>query len=333
MNCVIDQIRRAASHLLAYPFRVWGFGEGIGIRALLEASAVTHDPQYEAFVRGLFSAWLGRGAAKTFEDHIAPGYELLALYQRTGDAALLDAARRLAALQSRFEMHDGIRLHRPDQPGWKRQIWVDCMHIDGPFLARLAQVTGDEALFDAAADQVLSYARVLQEPDGLFRHGWEASCGANGQLWARGNGWALTGLLDTLAALPAENRARAEICDRVTRLLRALELHQAPDGLWHTVIVDDATYTETTLAAMLSVALREATRCSLIDTRPYDRMRTSAEHAVLQNVSANGELGLTSEATPVSEHRVYATRRFGVFPWGQGPLVLLLCHLLPAQSQ
>ena len=79
MNCVIDRIRRAASHLLAYPFRVWGFGEGIGIRALLEASAATQDSQYEAFVRGLFSAWLGRGAAKTFEDHVAPGYELLAL--------------------------------------------------------------------------------------------------------------------------------------------------------------------------------------------------------------------------------------------------------------
>jgi unsaturated rhamnogalacturonyl hydrolase len=333
MNCVIDRIRRAASHLLAYPFRVWGFGEGIGIRALLEASAATHDPQYEAFVRGLWSAWLGRGAAKTFEDHVAPGYELLALYQRTGDAALLDAARRLAALQSRFEMHDGILLHRPDQPGWKRQIWVDCMHIDGPFLARLAQVTGDAALFDAAADQVLSYARVLQDPNGLFRHGWEASCGANGELWARGNGWALTGMLDTLAALPAGNPARAEIRDRIMRLLRALESHQAADGLWHTVITDHATYTEATLAAMLSVGLREAARCNFIDTRPYDRMRTSAEHAVLQNVSANGELGLTSEATPVSQHRVYATRRFGVFPWGQGPLVLLLCHLLPAQSQ
>ena len=156
------------------------------------------------------------------------------------------------------------------------------MHIDGPFLARLAQVTGDAALFDAAADQVLSYARVLQDPDGLFRHGWEASCGANGELWARGNGWALTGMLDTLAALPAGNPARAEICDRIIQLLRALESRQAADGLWHTVITDHATYTEATLAAMLSVALREAARCGAIDTRPYDRMRASAEQAVLQ---------------------------------------------------
>jgi unsaturated rhamnogalacturonyl hydrolase len=314
---VIDQIRRAAGHLLSYPFRVWGFGEGIGIRALLEASSVTGDPQYSAFARGLFSAWLGRGGPKPFEDHVAPGYELLQLHEKTGDEALLNAARRLAALHSNFESHDGIRFHRPDQPGWKRQIWVDCMHIDGPFLARLG-------LFDAAADRVLSYARVLQEPGGLFRHGWEADCGANGELWARGNGWALTGMLDTLAALSAEHPARPEICDRVTRLLHALEAHQSTNGLWHTVLVDDNTYTETTLAAMLAVALRA--HHNVIDTGSYERMRLSAEQAVLRNMNADGVLALTSEATPVSQRRVYATRRFGVFPWGQGPLVLLLCQ-------
>ena len=52
---------------------------------------------------------------------------------------------------------------------------------------------------------------------------------------------------------------------------------------------------------------------------------------MIRNIGAKGELSLTSEATPVSEHRVYATRRFGVFPWGQGPLVLLLCHLAKNQ--
>jgi rhamnogalacturonyl hydrolase YesR len=322
---VIDRIRLAAGHLLAYPFRVWGFGEGIGVRALLDASAVTGDAIYEGFIRGLFSAWLGRGGPKSFEDHVAPGYELLALYERTGDRTLLDAAHRLAELHSSFELLDGIRFHRPDQPGWKRQIWVDCMHVDGPFLARLG-------LFDEAADRVLPYARMLQEPGGLFRHGWEADCGPNGELWARGSGWALMGMLDTLASLPGDHPYRAEICDRVLQLLRALESYQTGDGLWHTVITDETTYTETTLAAMLTVALRDAERSNVIDTRPYQRMRVAAEQGVLRNVNENGELALTTEATPVGECRMYATRRFGVFPWGQGPLILLLCHLAKNSS-
>jgi unsaturated rhamnogalacturonyl hydrolase len=324
---LIDRIRCAANHLLAYPFRVWGFGEGIGIRALLEASTVADEPVYEGFARGLFSAWLGRGWPKTFEDHVAPGYELLALWERTGEPELLETARHLAALHMKFPVHDRIRFHRPDQPGWKRQIWVDCMHVDGPFFARLGRLTGAASLFDIAADQVLSYAGVLQESSGLFRHGWELNCGVNGELWARGNGWALTGMLDTLAELPAAHDACPEIRQRVEALLRALEKSQSTEGLWHTVIDDDSTYVETTLTAMLAVALREADARKIIDVCPYRSMQSAAERAVVRNIGANAELLLTSEATPVSQRHVYATRPFGVFPWGQGPLVLLLCHL------
>jgi len=218
-------------------------------------------------------------------------------------------------------------LHRPDQPGWKRQIWVDCMHVDGPFLARLGRFSYDADLFDLAADRVISYARVLQESGGLFRHGWEADCGVNGELWARGNGWALSGMLDTLGELPTTHSDWVEIRQRVEALLVAIKTHQSADGLWHTVLTDDTTYTETTLAALMSVALRDAAKRNVLDTGPYDGMRAAAEQAVIRNMGAKGELRLTSEATPVSEHRVYATRRFGVFPWGQGPLVLLLCHL------
>lgn len=307
-----DRIHRAARWLLAYPFRTWGFGEGIALRALLE----TGDPLYEGFVRGLFTSWLGRGGAKSFEDHVTPGVELLMLYDRTGNPALLDAARRLAALHATFPVvANGIRLHRPDQPGLKGQIWVDCMHIDGPFFARLGRATGEERYFDEAANQVLSYARVLQEPGGLFRHGWETSCGPNGQLWARGNGWALTGMLDTLGEMPAAHPACTEIRQRLDALLTALRACQTPEGLWRTVLDDESTYLETTLAAMVAFALQD------------EPMRAAAEAAVLRHVDESGRLQLTSEATPVAEPRMYATRAFGVYPWGQGPLILLYCKI------
>jgi unsaturated rhamnogalacturonyl hydrolase len=311
-----ERIRRAAQHLLAYGFRNWGFGEGIAIRALLE----THDLTHEGFVRGLFASWLGRGGAKSFEDHVAPGLELLMLYERTRDPALLDAARRLARLHATFPVCNGVCLHRPDLPGMKGQIWVDCMHIDGPFFARLGRVTGEEQHFDQAANQVLSYARVLQAPNGLFRHGWETACGPNGQLWARGNGWALTGMVDTLSELPPAHPACTEIRQRLGALVGALREYQTAEGLWHTVLNDESTYLETTLAAMVAYALRE-------DPGTHEPMRAAAEAAVLRHVDESGRLQFISEATPVAEHRMYATRSFGVYPWGQGPLILLYCKM------
>jgi len=228
---VIEQLRAAAMHLLTYPFRVWGFGEGIGIRALMESSVTAGNPLYEGFVRGLFSAWLGRGGPKTFEDHVAPGYELLALWERTGEPDLLDAARRLAALHASFPVHDGIRLHRPDQPGWKRQIWVDCMHVDGPFLARLGRFSYDADLFDLAADRVISYARVLQESGGLFRHGWEADCGVNGELWARGSQIPGEEWLRTGDVARRDDDGNVFIVDRLKDLIKVNAFQVAPAEL------------------------------------------------------------------------------------------------------
>jgi unsaturated rhamnogalacturonyl hydrolase len=42
-------------------------------------------------------------------------------------------------------------------------------------------------------------------------------------------------------------------------------------------------------------------------------------------VSPEGQLALVSDATPIGELRMYLTRPFGIFPWGQGPLLMMLC--------
>ncbi len=81
-------------------------------------------------------------------------------------------------------------MHRPDLPGWRKQIWVDCMDVDAPFLLQLGRITNDESYVDQGLNEILGYARALQvesnsETDGLFWHGYEEDCGTNGQLWAR----------------------------------------------------------------------------------------------------------------------------------------------------
>jgi unsaturated rhamnogalacturonyl hydrolase len=117
-------------------------------------------------------------------------------------------------------------------------------------------------------------------------------------------------MIDTAAELPTGHPALPELRERIASLVAALRATQDPSGLWHTVIDDETTYLETTLAAMVAISIRNAL----------------AEDAVLRNVDETGSLKLVSEATPVAEKRMYATRPFGVFPWGQGPLVLLLCQ-------
>jgi unsaturated rhamnogalacturonyl hydrolase len=89
---------------------------------------------------------------------------------------------------------------------------------------------------------------------------------------------------------------------------------------------DPATYVETTLAAMAAYALREAFDHGLIDRNAYGAVEQAARAAVKTHIGDDGTLALVSDATPVGRDCVYATRPFGMFPWGQGPLLLLLAQ-------
>ena len=320
-------LARVAATTMRWNFRSWGFGEAIALRGLLEASAILDDSALSAYVLALMRGWLGRGVARSNEDHIAPGRELLALWRREGDPAMLDAARALAALNASFPVGaGGARCHRPDTPGWRHQIWVDCMDVDGPFLVRLGTETGKQRYIDQGASELLGYARTLQdEASGLLRHGHEKHAGVNGAFWARGNGWALMGLIETLEVLPREHTAFAELRERLCALSDALATRQDEGGLFHTVLTDPATYRETTLAAMLAASVPLAIEHKLIDAR-HSAIAERAQAAVLAHVDDDGALALVSDATPVGEHQVYATRPFGIFPWGQGPLLLMLAR-------
>src|SRR5262249_49808338 len=144
-----------------------------------------------------------------------------------------------------------------DLAGWQHEVWVDCMHLDGPFLAELANVSGDLRWRELAVDLLLSHAHVLQdEAIGLFSHGFDGSTReANHVFWGRGQGWALLGLLDTLLALPADH---PEIRQRFVALVDALARCESDSGRWHTVVDVPDTSVETSISAFVALAVGSA---------------------------------------------------------------------------
>jgi unsaturated rhamnogalacturonyl hydrolase len=79
-------------------------------------------------------------------------------------------------------------------------------------------------------------------------------------------------------------------------------------------------------------AIDGACQGGLLPEGQYRVMRDRARAAVLDHVSEDGALALVSDATPIGELRMYVTRPFGIFPWGQGPLLLMLAGAPEAPS-
>ncbi len=115
MQPSIHDIARAT---MAYPFKVWGFGEGIALEALWLADVRAPELGCRRFVIDVFEGWMARALEE--RDHSASGTLLLDLYQHTGDSRYLIRALELAEHLRRLPATaHGATLHRPQHPvGW-----------------------------------------------------------------------------------------------------------------------------------------------------------------------------------------------------------------------
>jgi unsaturated rhamnogalacturonyl hydrolase len=320
-----ELIHRLASRTMEYPYRVWGYGEGIGLEGLLRASEITGERSYGAFVHGLVQGWaVGRPDVR-FADHVAPGRVLLEVYERTGDARLLEQAYRLAELFDGFPRTPlGTALHRPDHETFRSYAYVDCIHVDAPFLCRIARISGDDRFRDLGVELLLGHIRVLwDESAGLFHHLYDHSSDrTNGAFWGRGNGWAILGLIDTLEELPDGDPRRPLLERHLRRQAESLAGLQDASGHWRTVLDEPGSYLESSLAAFFCTAFTRAVQVGLLGDSYLD-VAERAWIALSSRVDGRGTVLQVSEGTPPGNAEHYArVPTGGPYPWGQGPALL-----------
>lgn len=319
-------IARMAEATTRYPFKFWGFGESVAMEALLAAGGAPGH-----WATNHIITW-ARDHAPLAENplaHVAPGVPVLMVAEAKAEdrEPLLACALELAAvLKGSAVGRHGAQIHRPDLDGWEHEVWVDCMHLDGPFLAHLAVATGDVRWSDLATKLLLRHARVLQdERSGLFSHGFDDASGERNRIhWGRGQGWALLGLVDTLRHLPPGHRARAEATNRLHALVEGLAATETSAGEWHTVVDSPGTYVETSVSAFVALGVGRGMRYGHLPTS-WGALVERALTATVRNISPGGFLEGVSDATPVGADAAhYGARNRGSFPWGQGPALLAL---------
>ncbi len=170
---------------------------------------------------------------------------LLEAAKRTGEARYREAAVRNIAflLRSRDQTPDGVLWHIMGLP----EIWADSAAMAPSSLALLGYK-------DEAIAQLEGICRRLRLPNGLYAHRWDESKGdfARAKAWGAGNGWILTGLSWTLAALGADDPRTERLLRLYRELETALESRRTPSGLFRDILDDPDSFEECQTAAMLA---------------------------------------------------------------------------------
>jgi unsaturated rhamnogalacturonyl hydrolase len=327
----------AAEHLIRYPWRVWWFADSVGFEGLLAATEVTGDERYRDFAYGMTQAWLSRtttrsGAPGTLGraapewdrfDFTAPGVAMVELALHYENDALLAKLEELAEWQMWRPQAGGVTLLDPQYALW---VWVDCMQFQGPFLTRLAAVTGKEEYRRAGVRFLLSNHDVLTDETGLYSHTYDVTLREANQIhWGRGQGWAMRGLWQTWSHLPPGDPDRERIGAILAAQLDALVPLQQASGHWRTIVDDPDAYEETSVAAFYVSTAYPALRAGILDGERHEPAIERAWRGLETSIDENGRLRGVSGNTHAGDVAHYrSVPRDVVVPWGQGPALLAI---------
>jgi unsaturated rhamnogalacturonyl hydrolase len=222
-------------------------------------------------------SWTDEVEYQSQTDPAALGYPVLEFYDRTGDAAYLEAAERqydYLADEAQRTADGGIGHHRG-----KVELWVDAVYMLSPFLARYGAVADEPAAIDDAARQILVQTKYLRDPHtGLYRHEWreQPNVFPEDTFWSRGNGWVAAGILDALEYVPEDHDDRDELVEIFTDLCASVRPLQDASGYWHNILDDDQSALETSGTLMFAYAFREGIERGLLDESAYGQAATDA---------------------------------------------------------
>ena len=335
---------------MSHGWKLWFWGDSIGLEGLLDATSITGDRQYAGYVYGLLKGWSAKHNHRSRFEYNAAGVAILRVYEQTKDAHLLDVARDHARYLAEFRKTDEGAYIRyedaeielpPELPPAVQSkhpsatqldevenggpcVFVDSMHFDGPFFAKLYRITGEDLFRNMAIETLVGSIKLLyDEGTHLFHHYWsEHDQRPNGVLWGRGNGWAMLGILQTLIHLPESDSSRKDFLAVFLRQAAAMAALQDQTGDWHTVLNDEEAYLEASIAAFVVDGFSTAIHHGLL-TDDYLFVVERAWDAMLSHVDSSGILtGVSYETFPST--RVEHYRRMphdAVVPWGQGPLL------------
>jgi len=261
----------------------WTYDQDVILQGIQGLWKATGDGKYFKYIQKSMDFFLDEtGNIRTYQfdhltlDNIAPGRDMLLLYNVTGNKKYLNAVKTLRSqLNSQPRTHEGGFWHKKIYPD---QMWLDGLYMAEPFYTEYAKTFHEDSdCNDIAKQFILMETKARDKKTGLLYHGYDASkkekwankqTGLSPNFWGRAMGWYGMGLVDVLENFPKDNQHRKELIDILNRFATAVaKVQDKKTGLWWDILNmpgKEKNYVEASASCMFVYALAKGVRLGLL---------------------------------------------------------------------
>jgi unsaturated rhamnogalacturonyl hydrolase len=257
----------------------WTYDQSVILRGIEGLWRATGEKKYFDYIQKSMDFFVDdNGNIRTYRsdeltlDNIAPGMNLLLLYNVTGKEKYLKAVQTLRKqLAEQPRTKEGGFWHKKVYPS---QMWLDGLYMAEPFYAAYAKTFHEDTAYNDIARQfILMEKNSVDKKTGLMYHGYDESreqkwadktTGRSPNFWGRAMGWYGMGLVDVLELFPDNNPQKKELVQILNRFAKAVsKVQDTKSGLWWDVLDmpgKDKNYLEASASNMFVYALAKGVR-------------------------------------------------------------------------
>lgn len=314
---------------------VWNWPQGVGLYGIYKNYRMTKDPAILKIVEDWFHDRMVEGAPPKNVNTMAPLLAMAYLYEDTKDTRYVPYLEQWAdwAMNDMPRTNEGGMQHATYGPENKNQLWDDTLMMTVLPLAKIGVLLNKPEYIEEAKYQFMIHIKYLMDKkNGLWYHGWtfEENNNYAEAFWARGNCWVTIAIPEIIEILnlKADDAFYDFLVETLNAQVRTLAEYQAENGLWHTLIDDRTSYTESSAAAGFAYGILKAAHKRYIDPK-YAEVAYKAMAGLLNEIDENGEVQHVSIGTGMGDDLDHY-RNIGMtaMPYGQSLTILCLTELL-----